>query len=65
MTDLASSIARLKDFRATWNDDDVIDEESGLSGADLDTIIRVADGLVEVRQIDLNDPRAIEALRRE
>jgi len=65
MADLASAIARLKDFRATWEDDAVIDEESRLSAADLDTIIRVAEGMAPIAMVDLGAPGMVEASRRE
>lgn len=43
-TNLANALARLKDFRASWNADDAIDEESRLTAADLDTIIEALEG---------------------
>ena len=39
LLDLATAIAHLKEFRATWNPGDVIDEESGLTADDLDCIL--------------------------
>ena len=62
MTDLDSAIARLKDFRATWEDDAVIDEESRLSAADLDAIIRVAEDLVPIAMVDLGAPGVVEGV---
>lgn len=34
---------RLRRFRASWNADDLIDEDSGLTAADLDEIIAAAE----------------------
>jgi len=39
MADVLLSLARLRQFRATFNDDDQVDEESGLTAADLDNAI--------------------------
>jgi hypothetical protein len=40
MTDpLEAALERLRDFRATFNDGDAVDEESGLTAADLSAII--------------------------
>jgi hypothetical protein len=42
--DIDNALARLKAFRATWNADDVIDEQSGLTAGDLDLAIeRIAE----------------------
>ena len=43
MTDPRKSIARLKAFRSTWNEGDQIDEQSGLTADDLDTVIAAAE----------------------
>ncbi len=37
--DLNDAVARLKAFRSTWNSGDAIDEESGLTADDIDTIL--------------------------
>jgi|GEM_PF-5607632 len=37
--DLNDALARVKAFRATWNEGDVIDEESGVTADDLDVVI--------------------------
>jgi hypothetical protein len=37
--DLNDAVARLKAFRDSWNEGDQIDEESGLTADDLDTIL--------------------------
>ena len=37
--DLNDAVARLKAFRSTWNQGDVIDEESGVTADDLDVIL--------------------------
>jgi hypothetical protein len=37
--DLAAAITRLRKFSETWNDDDVVDEESGLTGADIRLVV--------------------------
>ena len=37
--DLNEAVARLKAFRATWNAGEAIDEESGLTADDIDTIL--------------------------
>jgi hypothetical protein len=58
MTDLDTAIQRLKDFRASWNEGDQIDESSKLTADDLDVIIRHNEGLVSIKSIDLNDPRS-------
>jgi len=46
MIELASAIERLKTFRCSLYDGDVIDEASDLSVADLDIIIAAVDDLV-------------------
>lgn len=66
MTDLHSAIQRLKDFRATWNEGDQIDEESRLTADDLDAIIRhteATENMVQVKYVDLNTPGGWEALK--
>ncbi len=45
MTDLATALFKLARFRASWHDGDVIDEGSGLTVGDLDTIIALAPAL--------------------
>jgi len=42
MTDLHTAIERLNRFAQTFNDEDEVDEESGLTGADLKEIVRHA-----------------------
>jgi hypothetical protein len=37
--DLNDAVARLKAFRLTWNEGDQIDDESGLTADDVDTIL--------------------------
>jgi hypothetical protein len=37
--DLNEAVAPLKAFRSTWNPGDVIDEESGVTADDIDTIL--------------------------
>jgi hypothetical protein len=37
--DLNDAVARVKAFRAFWNPGDVIDEQSGMTADDLDTIL--------------------------
>lgn len=62
----ADAAARLRAFRTSWNDDDVIDDESGLTAADLDAILTRIEAMkdtVSIRQIDLNDPRAMDQLK--
>jgi len=39
MTDLPTAYARLKAFRDAIEDDGVVDEDSGLTAADLDTVL--------------------------
>lgn len=58
MPDLATALAHLDAFRATFNDDDLVDEESGLTAADLSVVIEAATqslGMVAIRSIDLRD----------
>jgi hypothetical protein len=54
---LDTALEHLRRFRATFNDGDDVDEESGLTAEDLDVIIRHNEGLVSIQTIDLNDPR--------
>jgi hypothetical protein len=64
MTDLHTSIQRLKDFRASWNEGDQIDEESKLSTADLDAIIRhseATENMVSIKYVDMARPDAWKA----
>ena len=37
--DPSATIERLRQFSETWNDDDVVHEESGLTGADLRLVV--------------------------
>jgi hypothetical protein len=53
MSNLISALARLRAFRSTWEDDAEIDEESGLTAADLDTILAAAEGADEDASGDL------------
>ena len=39
MDDLPAALERLHKFSQSWNDDDVVDEESGLTGADLRMVV--------------------------
>ncbi len=41
--DLTDAIARLKAFRAIWNHGETIDEESGLTAADIDMVTSFVD----------------------
>lgn len=41
--DLNDALARLKAFRSTWNPGETIDEESGLTADDIDTLISFVD----------------------
>jgi len=41
--DLNDALARLKAFRLTWNPGDIIDEQSGLTADDIDTLISFVD----------------------
>ncbi len=50
MADLISALARLRAFRSTWDDEAVIDEESGLTATDLATILAAVDGPAEHEQ---------------
>jgi hypothetical protein len=55
---LAASIERLAEFRASWEAGAQIDEASRLSAADLDLIIpaaRRALNIVQIQQVDLQD----------
>ncbi len=55
---MTTPLARLKAFRTSWNDDDLIDEDSGLTAADLDAVIADADRLVDVPKLeDVIEPR--------
>lgn len=58
-------IDRLRAFRASWNQSDVIDEDSGLTADDLDAIIRAADSVVAIESIDLSDPAQVARWQRE
>lgn len=42
-TDLSASLARLRAFRATWNEQDQIDARSGLVARDLDRVMWAAE----------------------
>lgn len=42
--DLQLALQRLKRFARSWNDDDVIDEDSMLTGADLRALIENMEG---------------------
>jgi hypothetical protein len=44
MQHLAPAIARLRLFRQSWNEGDLIDEESGLTAGDLDEVLAELDG---------------------
>ena len=55
MNELGSAIERLKAFRCTLYDGDVIDETSGLQVADLDIIIAAADEQSSVRAVTLDE----------
>lgn len=51
------ALNRLKAFRATFNDDEQVDEESGLTAADLSVVIEAAErgaGVVGIRYLDLS-----------
>lgn len=53
------SIDRLVAFRSTWEDDALVDEESGLTTEDLDAVIEMArrgDGVVEIQQVEMGKP---------
>lgn len=39
--DLHDSMERLRQFSQSWNDDDVIDEASGLTGADVKLVVHL------------------------
>lgn len=39
MDKMAIAIERLHQFSQSWNDDDVVDEASGLTGADLRLVV--------------------------
>ena len=54
MDELGSAIERLKAFRCTLYDGDVIDEASGLQVADLDIIIAAADEQLSVTSVTLD-----------
>ncbi|WP_445190939.1 hypothetical protein ACT009_09985 [Sphingomonas sp. Tas61C01] len=43
MADLLTALERLRAFRSTWDADAEIDEQSGLTAADLTTILAAAD----------------------
>lgn len=47
MPSLATSLDRLRQFRATFNDGDPVDEESGLNANDLTAIIRAVEAFGE------------------
>jgi hypothetical protein len=56
-----SALAHLRAFRATFNDGDEVDEESGLIAADLDVAIEaleLAPRMVGIQSIDLQDADA-------
>ncbi len=45
MTDLTAALTKLAQFRHSWHNGDMVDEGSGLTVADLDTIIALAPAL--------------------
>ena len=54
-------LARLRAFRARWNDDDTVDTASGLTASDLDMIIHQSAGTAgEVPVEDLTAERLAE-----
>ncbi len=57
--DLHSAIQRLKGFRAEVSDEDPVNGEGGLTGADLDVLIQhceATEDMVSIRYVeDLND----------
>lgn len=52
MSPLEQAISRAKAFASTWADDDVIDEESRLSVADLLALIAAAEASTPVPRLD-------------
>lgn len=64
MTDLHTAIARLRQFRATFNEGEPVDEESGLTADDLTAIITHFDGMVQIPSFDLNNPVHVAELDR-
>lgn len=47
---VTTALHHLKDFRATWNAGDLIDEESRLSADDLSVLIEVVDRIAAMAQ---------------
>jgi hypothetical protein len=47
MTRLPTALDRLRQFRATFNEGEVVDEESGLGADDLTTIINAVEAFGE------------------
>jgi hypothetical protein len=39
--DLHDAMERLRQFSFSWNDDDVIDDASGLTGADVKLVVQI------------------------
>lgn len=60
------ALARLVRFRQSWNDGDVIDEESGLTADDLDAVIARAQEMrrmVSIPYIDLSQGGSFDDLK--
>lgn len=50
------ALSRLRAFRQSWNDGDVIDEDSGLTADDLDVVLALGEQgakTVAIKSIDL------------
>lgn len=62
MSKLSTALENLRRFRATFNDGEPVDEESGLSADDLSAIIAAIEHLAEAPEIDRSLTRAHEAL---
>lgn len=45
--------ARFRQFAMSWNDEDLVFEDSGLTGRDLKVISAKIDGLVAIREMSL------------
>lgn len=64
---MSDAIAHFRAFRATFNEGDEVDEESGLAAADLDAAIEaleLAPKMVGIQYIDFGTEAGIENLRR-
>lgn len=61
MVDDSAAIEKLRQFSMSWNDDDLVDEDSGLTGADLKQLVdrlAVSGRTAAIKRLDLSSSPA-------